>query len=114
MPWRKRPGNREERLPSPRQYNRGMPSPDPVLERSVGITTAVGFGLGAMVGTGVFVYTGVAAGLAGPAMLVSLGIAGIAAACNGLSSAQLAMNFPRSGGTYVYAGEMLSPWAGFM
>ncbi len=91
-----------------------MASPEPVLERSIGVTTAVGFGLGAMVGTGVFVYTGVAAGMAGPAMLVSLGIAGVAAACNGLSSAQLAMNFPRSGGTYVYAGEMLSPWAGFI
>lgn len=87
---------------------------EPALERSVGLVSAVGFGLGAMVGTGVFVYTGVAAGMAGPAMLVSLGLAGIAAACNGLSSAQLAMNFPRSGGTYEYAGRMLSPWAGFL
>jgi APA family basic amino acid/polyamine antiporter len=87
---------------------------EPSLERSVGLPSAVGFGLGAMVGTGVFVYTGVAAGMAGPAMLVSLGLAGIAAACNGLSSAQLAMNFPRSGGTYEYAGRMLTPWAGFL
>lgn len=87
---------------------------EPSLERSVGLISAVGFGLGAMVGTGVFVYTGVAAGMAGPAMLVGLGVAGIAAACNGLSSAQLAMNFPRSGGTYEYAGRMLSPWAGFL
>jgi APA family basic amino acid/polyamine antiporter len=67
-----------------------------------------------MIGTGVFVYTGVAAGIAGPAMLVSLGLAGMAAVCNGLSSAQLAMRFPRSGGTYEYAGRMLSPWAGFL
>jgi APA family basic amino acid/polyamine antiporter len=52
--------------------------------------------------------------MAGPAMLASLGLAGIAAACNGLSSAQLAMNFPRSGGTYEYAGRMLAPWAGFL
>ena len=87
---------------------------EPALERSVGLVQAVGFGLGAMVGTGVFVYTGVAAGMAGPAMLASLGLAGLAAACNGLSSAQLAMNFPRSGGTYEYAGRMLSPWAGFL
>ena len=48
-----------------------MSSPEPVLERSVGITQAVGFGLGAMVGTGVFVTTGVAAGMAGPAMLAA-------------------------------------------
>jgi basic amino acid/polyamine antiporter, APA family len=87
---------------------------EPVLERTVGLLGAVGFGLGAMIGTGVFVYTGIAAGLAGPAMLVSLGIAGAAAAANGLSSAQLAMIFPRSGGTYEYAGRLLAPWAGFM
>lgn len=91
-----------------------MPEPEPVLERSVGLVEAVGFGLGAMIGSGVFVYTGIAAGIAGPAMLISLGIAGLAAACNGLSSAQLAMNFPRSGGTYEYAGRMISPWAGFL
>jgi APA family basic amino acid/polyamine antiporter len=89
------------------------PAP-PALERSVGLFGAVAFGLGAMIGTGVFVYTGVAAGFAGPAMLVSLGIAGLAATCNGLASAELAMNFPRSGGTYEYARRMLSPWAGYL
>jgi APA family basic amino acid/polyamine antiporter len=67
-----------------------------------------------MVGTGVFVYTAVGAGLAGPAVLASLLIAGIAAACNGLSSAELAAAYPRSGGTYEYAGRLLSPWAGFL
>jgi APA family basic amino acid/polyamine antiporter len=61
-----------------------------------------------MVGTGVFVYTAVGAGLAGPAVLVSLLLAGAAAACNGLSSAELAVAYPRSGGTYEYAGRLLS------
>jgi APA family basic amino acid/polyamine antiporter len=87
---------------------------EPVLERSIGLPGAMGLGLGAMVGTGVFVYTGVASGLAGPAVLVSLTIAGIAAACNGLSSAQLASIYPRSGGTYEYAGRLLSSWAGYL
>jgi len=86
----------------------------PVLERSIGLVGAVGFGLGAMVGTGVFVYTGIGSGMAGPAVLVSLVIAGLAAACNGLSSAELAALYPRSGGTYEYAGRLLSPWAGFL
>jgi APA family basic amino acid/polyamine antiporter len=67
-----------------------------------------------MIGTGVFVSTGVGAGLAGPAVLASLAIAGVAAACNGLSSAQLASIYPRSGGTYEYAGRRLSPWAGYL
>lgn len=87
---------------------------EPVLERNVGLPSAVGFGLGAMVGTGVFVTTAVGAGMAGPAVLVSLVLAGIAAACNGLSSAELAMVYPRSGGTYEYAGRRLSPWSGFL
>ncbi|HXG62799.1 MAG TPA: APC family permease [Planctomycetota bacterium] len=86
----------------------------PELARTVGLPAAVGFGLGAMVGTGVFVYTGVATGLAGPAVLVSLALAGLAATCNGLSSAELAAVHPRSGGTYEYAGRRLSPWAGFL
>jgi APA family basic amino acid/polyamine antiporter len=67
-----------------------------------------------MVGTGVFVYTGIGAGMAGPAVLLSLVLAGLAAACNGLSSAELAAVYPRSGGTYEYAGRLLSPWFGFL
>ncbi len=90
------------------------PSPEPVLARTIGLLGAVGFGLGAMVGTGVFVYTGIGAGLAGPAVLVSLLLAGFAATCNGLSSAELAATYPRSGGTYEYAGRLLSPWAGYL
>jgi basic amino acid/polyamine antiporter, APA family len=84
------------------------------LARTIGPVGAVGFGLGAMVGTGVFLYTGVAAGMAGPAVIVSLVLAGVAASCNGLSSAELASVHPRSGGTYEYAGRRLSPWAGFL
>lgn len=89
-------------------------SPEPALARTIGLPGAIGFGLGAMVGTGVFVYTGIAAGMAGPAVLLSLALAGAAAACNGLSSAELASVHPRSGGTYEYAGRRLSPWAGFL
>ncbi|HLY10739.1 MAG TPA: APC family permease [Planctomycetota bacterium] len=89
-------------------------SPEPVLDRSVGLTSAVGFGMGAMVGTGLFVTTAIGAGLAGPAVLVSLAVAGGAAVCNGLSSASLAMIYPRSGGTYEYAGRRISPGIGFL
>ena len=89
-------------------------SSEPALERNVGLLGAVGFGLGAMIGTGLFVTTAIGAGLAGPAVLISLVIAGAAAACNGLSSASLAMLYPRSGGTYEYAGRKISPAIGFL
>jgi basic amino acid/polyamine antiporter, APA family len=66
----------------------------PELRRDVGLLDAVGVGFGAIVGAGIFVVTGVAAGIAGPAFLVGLFIAAIAATCNALSSAQLAAEYP--------------------
>ena len=83
------------------------------LRRDLGLVGAVGIGLGAVMGAGIFVVTGVAAGVAGPAFLVGLALAGVAAALNGLSSAQLAANFPQSGGTYEFGRRMIHPAAGF-
>ncbi len=83
------------------------------LRRHLGLVDAVGVGLGAIVGAGIFVVTGVAAGIAGPAFLVGLGIAGAVATANALSAAQLAAEYPRSGGTYEYGYRVLSPTAGF-
>src|SRR5690606_25964327 len=70
-------------------------------------------GLGAIIGAGIFVVTGVAAGISGPAFLVGLFIAGCIATCNALSSAQLAAQFPFAGGTYDYGNRLLSPLFGF-
>ena len=83
------------------------------LRRELGIIDAVGIGFGAIIGAGIFVVTGIAAGLAGPAFLISLLIAAVAATCNALSSAQLAAVYPQSGGTYEYGYRVLNPWFGF-
>lgn len=83
------------------------------LKRDIGLLSAVAIGIGAVVGAGIFAVTGVAAGIAGPGFLVGLVIAGIAATCNGLSSAQLAAVYPKSGGTYEYGYEVLNPFLGF-
>ncbi|SIT85786.1 APC family permease [Pontibacter indicus] len=83
------------------------------LLRVLTLKDAVGVGLGAIIGAGIFVVTGVAAGLAGPAFLVGLLFAGIIAGFNALSSAQLAAVYPNSGGTYEYGYRLLSPTLGF-
>lgn len=83
------------------------------LRRDLGLLDAVGIGFGAIIGAGIFVVTGVGAGLAGPALIVALLLAAVAATCNALSSAELAASFPRAGGTYEYGYELLSPAAGF-
>jgi basic amino acid/polyamine antiporter, APA family len=83
------------------------------LLRVLTLKDAVGVGLGAIMGAGIFVVTGVAAGIAGPAFLLSLLLAGTVATFNALSSAQLAAKFPQSGGTYEYGYRLLNPKMGF-
>lgn len=70
-------------------------------------------GLGSMVGTGVFVSIGVAAGVAGPSVILAVALAALVATCNAFSSAQLAATHAVSGGTYEYGYRYLKPWLGF-
>ncbi|MEC5156921.1 APC family permease [Chryseobacterium sp. MP_3.2] len=86
---------------------------DKDLLRSLTLKDAVGIGLGAIIGAGIFVVTGIAAGVSGPAFLIGLLIAGIIATFNALSSAQLAAIYPNSGGTYEYGYILLNPILGF-
>jgi basic amino acid/polyamine antiporter, APA family len=83
------------------------------LRRDLNLISAVAVGLGAIIGAGIFVVTGVAAGAAGPAFMIGLILAGILATFNALSSAQLAAAYPQSGGTYEYGHRVLVPWLGF-
>ena len=86
----------------------------PQLKRQVGVGGAVVLGLGSIVGTGVFVSIGIAAGVIGPGVIAAIAVAAMVATCNGLSSAQLAANHPQSGGTYEYGHRWLVPWVGFV
>ena len=84
------------------------------LARVVGVPGAVLMGLGSILGTGVFVSIGVAAGIAGPSVVLAIALAALVALCNGLSSAQLAASHPVSGGTYEYGYRYLNPKLGFV
>ncbi len=79
----------------------------------LGVPGATLLGLGSILGTGVFVSLGIAAGIAGPAVLIAIVLAGFVALCNALSSAQLAAAHPVAGGTYEYGYTFLNPLAGF-
>ena len=70
-------------------------------------------GLGSIVGTGVFVSIGIAAGITGPSVVLAVVLASLVATANGLSSAQLAAAHPVSGGTYEYGYRYLNPTLGF-
>jgi APA family basic amino acid/polyamine antiporter len=82
------------------------------VQRRLGTTDAVVLGLAAMLGTGVFAVWAPAAAAAGPWLLLAVVLAGVVAACNAASTADLAVAHPESGGGYVYGRERLSPGAG--
>jgi APA family basic amino acid/polyamine antiporter len=86
----------------------------PALVRRLGTPDAVLIGLGSMVGAGVFAVFAPAAAVAGPGLLIGLAVAAVVAYCNATASAQLAAQYPTSGGTYVYGRERLGEWAGFL
>ena len=87
---------------------------EPGLTRRLGTGDAVVIGLGSMIGAGVFAAFAPAAAAAGAWLLAGLAVAAVVAYCNATASAQLAAQYPTSGGTYVYGRERLGPWPGFL
>ncbi|MBK8470463.1 MAG: amino acid permease [Actinomycetales bacterium] len=83
------------------------------LARRLGLADAVVIGLGSMIGAGIFAAFTPAAAAAGSGLLVGLALAAAVAWANATSSAQLAAQFPESGGTYVYGRECLGETWGF-
>src|SRR5690349_8707592 len=73
------------------------------LRRSIGTFQLTLFGVGATVGTGIFIVLQQAVPKAGPAVLVSFVVAGIAAGLSALCYAEMAAAVPVSGSTYSYA-----------
>src|SRR6059058_1024645 len=83
------------------------------LRRVLGPVQLTSLGVGAVIGTGIFVLTGVAAHeRAGPAMMLSFVVAGIACALAALCYAEFASMAPVAGSAYTYAyatlGELLA------
>ena len=84
------------------------------LNRTLGFWGATGIGIGAIVGTGIFVLIGVASGIAGPAVILSFVIAGFVALLTGLSTAELSSFIHESGGSYIYTAKAFGQFPGFV
>jgi len=74
------------------------------LKRTLGVSALTLLGVGAIIGTGIFVLTGQAAGRhAGPAVVVSMILAGIVSALAALCYSEFASSVPISGSAYTYS-----------
>lgn len=86
----------------------------PALARRLGTLDAVSIGLASMIGAGIFAVFAPASEAAGSGLLIGLAIGASVAVCNAVSSAQLAAQYPTSGGTYAFGRERLGEWPGFL
>ena len=86
------------------------------LRRELTLVACVALVVSNMIGTGIFTTTGyLARDLARPGLVLSTwGAGGLIALAGCLCYAELGVNFPRSGGEYVYLHEIWGPLAGFL
>lgn len=86
----------------------------PKLKPTLGLFDATAISIGAIIGAGIFVVTGIAAGFAGPALIFSMILAAAIALLTALSFVELAAWQPKEGSIYEYAYQLISPFAGFL
>ncbi len=84
------------------------------LTRQLGAFDLTMLGIGAVIGTGIFVLTAVAANKAGPGMMYSFIIAGIVCALTALIYSEIAAMVPVSGSAYTYSYAVLGELIAWM
>lgn len=84
------------------------------LSREMGLMDATMIGVGAMIGAGIFVLVGIAAGVAGPALILAFVLNGLVALLTAMSYAELGSCFHDAGGGYLWVKEGLPKWNGFL
>ncbi len=84
------------------------------LSRDLGLLHVTMIGVGAMIGAGIFVLTGLAAGEAGPALVLVFLLNGLVTTLTALSYAELGSCFPEAGGGYLWVKEALPQPNGFL
>ena len=80
------------------QENGGPPAEQVTLSRDLSLFTITMIGVGAMIGAGIFVLTGIAAGVAGPALVLAFFLNGLVALLTASAYAELGSAFPEAGG----------------
>jgi APA family basic amino acid/polyamine antiporter len=84
------------------------------LKPILGLLDATAINVGAIVGAGIFIVTGIAAGVAGSAMIFSMLIGSIVALFTALSFSELTAWLPKEGSIYEFAYQLVSPFVGFL
>jgi APA family basic amino acid/polyamine antiporter len=83
------------------------------LKKSLSLFDSIAINIGAIIGGGIFVVTGLVAGMAGSALIVSLILAAGVSLFTAISFARLSARYPKEGGVYEFGYLLVSPLTGF-
>lgn len=86
----------------------------PKLKRTIGLFEASSVGIANIIGAGIFVLSGIAAGLAGPSVIFSFLIAGFIAMLTALSAAELSSFITETGASYAYTKRAFGRFWSFL
>ncbi len=84
------------------------------LAREMSLLDVTLIGVGAMIGAGIFVLIGMAAGVAGPALILGFVLNGVVTLFTAMAYAELGSCFHDAGGGYLWVKEGLPKWNGFL
>lgn len=91
------------------------PSPEPTLARTIGLTALIIYGVGDMLGSGIYALIGRAAGVMGNAIWLAFLTSMLAALLTGLSYASLGSRYPRAAGAaYVTQRAFRLPFLSYL
>jgi APA family basic amino acid/polyamine antiporter len=88
--------------------------PEIKFSRELGLLEATTLGVGAMIGAGIFILSGMAAGIAGPAATVSYILCGLMTLFTALSYSELSSSIPLAGGGYTFVHQGLGGFIAFL
>ncbi|MFW9834090.1 MAG: APC family permease [Candidatus Thorarchaeota archaeon] len=84
------------------------------FSRRLGLIGATNIGLGAMLGGGIYVISGTAAGMIGPALVMAYLVTGILTVFTAINYAELASSIPKQGGGYTFAQDTIGGFPAFL
>ncbi len=91
-----------------------LPQAEIKFSRELGLLEATTLGVGAMIGAGIFILSGMAAGIAGPAAILSYVLCGLMTLFTALSYSELSSSIPLAGGGYTFVHQGLGGYIAFL